>query len=640
MTKRHLSLAFMKKLSLIAPLLLRLGINNIVVVVLYRLACRYGLFIRKMPQDTDRPTLIFRIQNDSNKDSGKFPPDSSTLDSAENLLSGYVNYFSNRRYYLGSPPDWFLNPTTGKKISDFEQHWSKLSDFDPDVGDIKCIWEVSRFDWVLVLARAYCLSGDDRFLHALNAWVSDWVLRNPLNTGPNWKCGQETGIRMIQLMLAAFLLDQIKRPTAGLIQFVVWHAERIEPTIRYAMAQDNNHGTTEATALFIAGAWLSFLGGDSKNVVKANRWLNIGRKILENRILHLVEEDGSFSQYSVNYHRVMLDTICQAEFWRNLLGETFFRDSFYRKARAATTWLYFFTNEQTGDTPNLGANDGARFFDLSSTDFRDYRPTVQLSSRLFYGKPAYPYGEYDETLHWLGIDPDEQDYNFRPIIKESTLFERGGYCYLVKNGLEVFIRFPRFKFRPGHADALHLDLWNRGINVIRDAGTYSYNTEEPWQSYFPGTRAHSTVEFDDRDQMPRISRFLFGSWLKTRNLSPIKKIDGKLTWSAGYKDYKGAEHNREVIVADAKVTIQDTLKGFRNRAVIRWRLAPESWLLKGSSCSSNIGAFKVKATIPIKRSELVEGFESRYYLEKISTPVFEIEVDQDAVVTTEVVLDL
>ena len=617
----------MRKLCRIAPLLLRLGFNNIVVVVLYRLACRYGLLNRAMPQATSRPNLIFRIPNDSKKGFVKFPSDSSALESGEKLLSGYVEYFSNRQYYLGSPPDWFLNPTTGKKFAGSEQHWAKLSDFDPDVEDIKCIWEVSRFDWALDLARAYCLSGDDRFLHALNGWVSDWTMRNPLNTGPNWKCGQETGIRMIQVMLAAFLLDQIKRPTADLIQFVAWHAERIEPTIRYAMAQDNNHGTTEAAALFIAGAWLSFLAKGSKNDVKASCWL-----------LHLVEEDGSFSQYSVNYHRVMLDTICQAEFWRNLLGETPFRDTFYRRARAATTWLYFFTNEDTGDTPNLGANDGARFFDLSSTDFRDYRPTVQLSSQLFYGKPAYPNGKYDEPLHWLGIGLAENNLKIRPIPKKPRLFEQGGYCYLVKSGMEVFIRFPIFKFRPGHADALHLDLWFKGVNVVRDAGTYSYNTVEPWQSYFPGTRAHSTVEFDDRDQMPRISRFLFGSWLKTRNLSPIKKIDGKLAWSAGYKDYKGAQHQRKVHLADAKVTIQDTVKGFRNRAVIRWRLAPVSWLLNGSSCSSNIGAFRVNATVPIKRSELVEGFESRYYLEKISTPVFEVEVDQDAVVIMEVVL--
>ena len=63
----------------------------------------------------------------------------------------------------------------------------------------------------------------------------------------------------------------------------------------------------------------------------------------------------------------------------------------------------------------------------------------------------------------------------------------------------------------------------KGINVVRDAGTCSYNTVEPWQSYFPGTRAHSAVEFGDRDQMPRISRFLFRSWLKTSNFSSIKK---------------------------------------------------------------------------------------------------------------------
>jgi hypothetical protein len=138
--------------------------------------------------------------------------------------------------------------------------------------------------------------------------------------------------------------------------------------------------------------------------------------------------------------------------------------------------------------------------------------------------------------------------------------------------------------------------------------------------------------------MPRISRFLFGSWLKTRNLSSIKNIEGKLTWSAGYKDYKGTEHNRKVLLSDGKVKIRDTVKGFRKRAVIRWRLAPINWLLNGVSCSSTIGTFRVSANVPIKRSELVEGFESKNYLEKVTIPVFELEVDHDAVVTTELVL--
>jgi hypothetical protein len=61
-----------------------------------------------------------------------------------------------------------------------------------------------------------------------------------------------------------------------------------------------------------------------------------------------------------------------------------------------------------------------------------------------------------------------------------------------------------FRFRPSQADALHLDFWLAGSNVLRDAGSYSYNTEPEWLNVFPGHNAsHNTVQFDDRDQMPR-----------------------------------------------------------------------------------------------------------------------------------------
>ena len=624
----------MGRLYLLITTLLRLGPKNVIVVVLYRLASRFNFFLKKMPQVKWTPSTIFYIpQNYIPK---QFLFSKTVLDHAVDIVDGKVRYFSDRQYHIGSPPDWFLNPVTGKKNSDSQLHWSKLGDFGS--GDIKCVWEASRFDWALILARAYRLSGDNYFIETLNDWVSDWIKCNPINTGPNWKCGQEAGIRMMQIMLAAFLLNQHKEPAADLVRFVTEHASRIEPTIRYAIAQDNNHGTSEAAALFIAGAWLSSLQDKSaEQTEKALRWLKLGRSWLENRLEQLVEEDGSFSQYSVNYHRVLLDTICQVEFWRLLTKAKPFSDTFYLKAKAATKWLYLFTNEHTGDAPNMGANDGARLFNLSSVDFRDYRPSVQLACRLFVGTPAYPPGEYDEPLKWLGRPFKDNAYQALAFTKESTVFKQGGYCYLSKKSIEVFIRFPKFRFRPGHADALHLDLWFKGADVIRDGGTYSYNTDEPWQTYFPGTRAHSTVEFDDRDQMPRLSRFLFGSWIKTRSLSPIHVATDKQVWSAGYKDYKGAEHNRKISLSKYSVLITDTVKGFKKRAVIRWRLEPGDWQLDEHRCSSAKCTLAVLANVAVKRFEIIEGYESRYYLSKTPLPVLEIEVDSSAVISTEIV---
>ena len=46
------------------------------------------------------------------------------------------------------------------------------------------------------------------------------------------------------------------------MELVYIHLKRIESTISYAIAQDNNHGTSEAAALFIGGSWLLANGYD------------------------------------------------------------------------------------------------------------------------------------------------------------------------------------------------------------------------------------------------------------------------------------------------------------------------------------------------------------------------------------------
>ena len=77
------------------------------------------------------------------------------------------------------------------------------------------------------------------------------------------------------------------------------------------------------------------------------------------------------------------------------------------------------------------------------------------------------------------------------------------------NAKHGYASLSRFRFRPSQADAMHVDLWVKDQNLLSDAGTYSYNTDARWLKYFPGTQSHNTVQFDDRDQMPRLGRFLF-----------------------------------------------------------------------------------------------------------------------------------
>ena len=106
----------------------------------------------------------------------------------------------------------------------------------------------------------------------------------------------------MHLAMAALVLGQTRQAGPALRDLIHLHLQRIAPTLSYAIGQDNNHGTSEAAALFIGGSWLQTLG-----LPAGARWAALGRRWLENRAVRLIGEDGSFSQYSLNYHRVMLD---------------------------------------------------------------------------------------------------------------------------------------------------------------------------------------------------------------------------------------------------------------------------------------------------------------------------------------------
>jgi hypothetical protein len=141
-----------------------------------------------------------------------------------------------------------------------------------------------------------------------------------------------------------------------LAALVARHLGRIERTLSYAVAQQNNHATSEAAALFVGGA---ILAGRTENGGEPHRWENVGRRTLERTVADLVMPDGGFAQYSTNYHRLMLDTLCQVELWRSRLGRPPFSARYLECSRAATGWLGAVTNAATGATPNLVTTTGA-----------------------------------------------------------------------------------------------------------------------------------------------------------------------------------------------------------------------------------------------------------------------------------------
>lgn len=605
---------------------LALGIGNLVGVSMYRLLVRFGLHpAQRLSGRSAVPPFFAPVDTDT----GGF--DLPARDTNSLLL------FSRWPLALSeTAPDWLANPMNGQRIPNPQRAWWKIPDFDPTVGDIKLIWELSRMDWVLALAqRARKL--ESGALERLNTWLADWCTHNPPYQGPNWKCGQEASIRVMHLACAAFVLGQVRKAPPGMRDLIALHLQRIAPTVKYAMAQDNNHGTSEAAALFIGGSWLA-LSGDARG----SRWAASGRQLLENRAARLIGAQGTFSQYSLNYHRLMIDTFSMAECWRHHLALPTFSERFRGRALAATRWLHALIDPHTGDGPNVGANDGARLLQLANSSYRDYRPSVQLAMVLFGGQRAYgSLGTWDHAAQWLGVKlPD----SVAPP-PSNLQADDGGFLVVRRGKAMSLLRYPRFRFRPSQADALHLDLWVQGKACLRDGGTYSYNTDPQWQTYFGGVSGHNTVQFDGREQMPRLSRFLLGEWLHTEKLESLATHRDSVQAGAGYRDGQGARHHRQLHLEDGLLRVRDRVHGFKKCAALRWRLAPGEWSMDQPAESVALNhrclrnreghSMTIASDVTIVRCELVQGWESLHYLEKTPVPVLELEIAQPGTLTTE-----
>lgn len=591
----------------------RLGLGNIAHAAWYTLRLKLGWF---------KKTLLIRPPID-----GTFfqPVPENKL---EYLSQKYTDFeLLNTPQLFGwvdididTLPNWLYSILSGKSLHKNNQHWSDISDFDSGVGDIKGVWEVSRFSWAIFFVQHYIKGQQQAPLDNLNQWIKDWSLHNPANQGPNWKCAQETSLRVLHLAACSLLLEQ-RKPTESLSRFITEHLRRIFPTLGYAKAQDNNHGTSEAAALFIGGSWLLTV---DENSIEAKKWQTYGRRYLSERVNKLIMPDGSFSQYSATYHRLMLDTLSLVELWRRFLSLDQFTGDYLRRVQKATFWLGSITDSVSGDVPNLGANDGAHILNFSNVGYRDFRPTVELASQLFNACSVFNNDGSKFVIQLFNLQGSLSQSSFG-----TTQFLDGGYATLHSKNVWCLLRVPTFKFRPGQADCLHLDFWCHGENVLTDAGSFSYNTEQKWLDYFSGVEGHNTVQFDARQPMPKVSRFLYGKWLKYSRFEVNSK-----TIVAEYTDWKKASHKREVELQDNQIIIKDNVSGVFEHACLRWRLADKQWKVQKNALKSDNMMISVVTSEAIDSFNLVQGAESRYYAKKVAIPVLEIKVSKSTQIKT------
>ena len=248
---------------------------------------------------------------------------------------------------------------------------------------------------------------------------------------------------------------------------------------------------------------------------------NKASKLIESSLKKLVMNDGTFAQYSTVYHRMVLDLCSVLELLRSRWGNKTFSDIFYKKIKLALEWYVSMIDPVSGGMPNIGGNDGTYLFNFDHKLYRDFRPSISLASSVF----KISFEKENEIIHILQEIFEIKNTKVNEFGEKHSKFLEGGFLKLSRKNGSALLRVPKYKFRPAHSDALHIDIWQDGVNWIRDAGSFSYAEDTKEQDCFSGVMGHSTAVFNNENQMPRLSRFLFGGWLKPYdvNFSSKKK---------------------------------------------------------------------------------------------------------------------
>ena len=581
---------------------------------------------------------------------------------ADDALDGKILFFSKWQVDLGCPLNWRLNPVSGVQHPG-DLHWTCIPDLAEDMGDIKYVWEASRFPQAFYFVRAYALTDDERYPEGFWSQFESWVKANPIELGPNWRCGQEIALRSFSWLFALYAFKESKASTearvALMLKYLWYNAWHIEKNFWYALrCVRNNHSLSEAAGMFTIGTMFPFFP-------EADRWRRKGFEHFISEAMWQIYSDGTYVQHSANYSRLVVQLFTWCTQIARANGQEF-PDRVNERFRKLLSFLWSLQDEETGRLPNYGSNDGALIFPLSSCDYSDYRPSLNALNEVLDGRPIYGVGPWVEEAVWFRgprgytecTDSDigtnskglvvNTERERRPTV---VAFPEGGYYALRGQDLFAIIRCGEHHHRPSQADMLHLDVWYDGHNVLIDPGTYSYNPGEGWADYFSGTQAHNTISVDDHDQMKKGSRFLWIDWVHGKTLEFGPK-GSAYAFIGEHQGYEPVTHRRFVALRENTLVIVDYLLGDtkKHEYTLNWLvndfgLRRDKWgaridvggrkLLLRTGCSHEPSATWVRADEKNKR-----GWQSLYYGEKLPAWSYQMKASNIEPVSFFTVLEL
>ena len=437
----------------------------------------------------------------------RFPDHPAELRAAADaLVKRHFDLLGYRTLWFGDPIDWHLDPVRARRAPLVP--WSVLDTGDEEaVGDTRLVWELNRHQWVVRLAQARTVSGDDRYAEACMGAIDAWIEANPPGVGVNWASSVEVSLRMISWCWTLMLLRDSPVVTAAWVHRLlaaIWlHATHVRRYLSYYCSR-NTDLTGEALGLFYASTLFP-------EFREAERWREVAVRTLVAESDAQVCPDGVHFEQSTCYHRYSVDTYLHFLLLAERNGVDV-PEHVHDRVRQMVEFLMA-VRQSDGTIPAIGDDDGGSLLPLTDRSTADGRGRFAVAAALFRRRDfAWAADGLAPEVAWLmGSDAVRTFDSLSaapPAHDASRVFPSGGYA-VMRSGWDVEGHQAIVDIGPigcpvsgghGHADLLSLQCSIFGEPCLVDAGTYSYTGESYWRDFFRSTAAHSTVMVDGVSQ--------------------------------------------------------------------------------------------------------------------------------------------
>lgn len=513
------------------------------------------------------------------------------------------------------------------------------------VGDAKLVWELNRHQHLVVLARAYRATGDDRYAAAVIDQLESWLEQCPFGRGMNWRSPLELAIRLLNWIWTIDLIRDSGCLTPGMLRRLL-HAAYLhlwDITRKFSRGSSaNNHLIGEAAGVFVAASYL-------RGLPHAARWQETSFRILCREVLAQTHADGGSREQATGYHLFVFELFLVAGLAGRRLGREFpapFWDRLERMLDFAGTLA------EGGPWPPIGDADDGYVLDRGETDY--LHACLALGAVLF-DRRDWLAGAHAaarqaaEPVRWLcgaeGAARLASTAAPAVVPLASRACADSGY-YLLQCGTRpheavsvVFdcgpLGLPTLAAH-GHADALSLVVRAFGRDVLVDPGTFDYFTYPAWRTYFRSTRAHNTIEIDGLDQSVQLGPFLWGRHARARCLTWQPRPDGGIVEGehVGYTRLPDPVVHRRRVELDGRqrrIVVRDELSLAAPHAVtVCFHLAPECRVVREAShqWDFDLAGHVVRATLDAQltaelaagRDHPIAGWVSRGYHHRQAAP--------------------